>query len=243
MEESIGLTKVYSNQFPYKEILEIIAKAEKLERGKSIDKLKKIVKGYKKEIYPTKPKKLSEKALSTGETAYQRAIFSSKKTKLDTMGKVVWNDLELPVVLNKNRRRPSVDLIGTLDSNNTLVLCELKFASEKNKSNSPMYAAIELLIYYYFIQDNKGELDNQKVLHKNEEVIPFEWSNFNENSIFIVCANKTYWDYWKKRYEKRKDETVSKFVESLSLLIKIHFFSSSESEKQTYKNEWTEVSL
>ncbi|MFA7444618.1 MAG: hypothetical protein WCY89_01625 [Flavobacteriaceae bacterium] len=236
------------------EILKLIYKAKDFEKGKSINTLNEILNGYKKEEYHTKPSNLSlENIKSTGETAYQRAIFLSEKTILEKLGEVVWNDLELPVIFSKSPRRRCVDLIGTLN-NNTLVLCELKFTSSNSYySNSPIYAVVELLIYYYLIKDNKEELDNKKVFHIGERVTSFNWSDFNNNSIFVVGANEKYWDYWLERYEKQKNE-IDLWLKSLPL--KVRFFSSDDFDfkkqkenKEEYtpsifdKTEWTEIYL
>lgn len=233
------------------EILELIENAKAFDKTKNFAFLAEIVDKYKKEQYHTTPSKFSFNSIrTTGETAYQRAIFLSKKATLENLGEVAWNDLELPVVFGKNSRRRCVDLIGTL-SNSTSVLCELKYASQKSCSStdSPVYAVIELLIYYYLIRDNNEELDKKKVFHKNEQVIPFKWSDFNYNSIFIVGANKKYWNYWLKRYEKQE---IGSWLESLPL--KVRFFSSEnfcfkeqKGNKEEYtpsvlgKTEWTEV--
>jgi hypothetical protein len=248
--ESPDLIKAYSNQMPTKnQILEIIDHAKKFEKGKSLDTLRQIIEGYNKKDHKTKPNKFSEEIRTIGETAYQRAIFLSKQTKLNTIGEVAWNDMELPIVFNESSRRRCVDLIGTLD-NNVSVLCELKFASKKSNSNSPIYAVIELLIYYYLIKDNYEELDSKHVFHGNRS---FEWGNFNYNSIFIVGANEKYWTYWQKRYEKRKNELELWFR---SLPLRIRLFSSVDFDfekqkgvKNKYipsvfdKTEWTEVHM
>lgn len=258
IKESPDLIKVDSNQtltsqFPKDEVLKRIDSAKEFEKGQSIDTLRQLVEDYKKKEYHTKPKEFSKKEISTtGETAYQRAIFLSEKTKLNTIGEVVWNDLELPVVFNESPRRRCIDLVGTLNDK-TSVLCELKFASKKSNSNSPIYAAIELLIYYYLILDNYEELDKKKVFHKNGK--PFKWSNFNHNPILIVGANDKYWTYWQKRYKKRKNE-IESWCRSLSSLITIRFSSSPDFDfeeqkgtKEKYepsvsdKREWTEVYL
>lgn len=251
VEESHGLIKVDSNQthmsqFPKFKILEIIDNAKKFEKG--IDALRKIAENYKKKEYHTKPGKFAKQISSIGETAYQRAIFLSEKTHLISVGEIVWNDLELPVVFNESSKRRCVDLVGTLN-NKTSVLCELKF----NSTQSPIYAAIELLIYYYLIKDNCEELDEKKVFHKNGK--PFQWKAFNDNPILIVGANKTYWNDWQKSYEKRMSD-IESWRNSLPLIIR--FFSSAdfdfEEQKRTQKTktyqpsvsdkvEWEEVYL
>ena len=110
---------------------------------------------------------------------------------------VQWMDGELPVVLNENSRRFSIDLIGSMDG--IPVICELKFAGTRN-SDSPVYAAIELLTYYCFIQFNADFLDKHNVYHKNFE--PFKWNVIVKNGFprLIVCANKSYWDVWSKKF-------------------------------------------
>ena len=152
----------------------------------------------------TKPGPMSFEIGSTGETAYQRAILNSKETLLDFKKKngfetIHWIDVELPIVLNKNSRRHSIDLIGS--SEGIPVICELKFAKTRN-SDSPVYAALELLTYYCFIQFNADSLDKHNVYHRN--LSPFKWNVINNNAFprFIVCANKSYWDAWFEKYDK-----------------------------------------
>ena len=154
--------------------------------------------------YHTSPKTISFEIRSTGETAFQRAILKSEKTLLDFkknngIETVHWMDGELPIVLNKNSRRHSIDLIGS--SEGIPVICELKFASTRN-SDSPVYAALELLTYNCFIQFNADILDKHNVYHKN--VRPFKWNVITNNAFprLIVCANKSYWDAWFKKSDK-----------------------------------------
>ena len=154
--------------------------------------------------HPTKPGQMSFEIRSTGETAFQRAILKSEKTLLDFKKKdgfetVHWMDGELPIVLNKNSRRHSIDLIGSSDRRP--VICELKFAKKRNY-DSPVYAALELLTYYCFIQFNADSLDKNNVYHRN--LSPFKWNVITKNGFprLIVCANKSYWDAWFKKYDK-----------------------------------------
>jgi len=153
--------------------------------------------------YHTNPKKMSFEITSTGETAYQRAILKSKKNYLDfkkgnDFETVEWIDGELPIVLNKNPRRAAIDLIGSLEGVPTI--CELKFGNTA-KSDSPYYAAVELLTYYCFIQFNADYLDKYNVNHKNLNC--FKWDDITRNSFprLIVCANKLYWDEWFKKID------------------------------------------
>lgn len=193
-----------------------------------------------------------QKSKDVGEKAYQRAIFP-ERTQLGLLGEVTWNDLELPVVFNKKSRRTSVDLIGKSDTN-VPVLCELKFATKTNYSNTPLYAVIELLFYYYLIQANHKELNNKEVFHKNGN--RFDWSEFNQNSILIVAANKEYWEYWKGDYEKQKID-IKSWINSLTLKIQLFSFDNINFKEQketkgvdekyipnvSGKTEWTEVYL
>ena len=156
--------------------------------------------------YHTNPKAISFEINSTGETAYQRGILKSEKTLLkfnkdNRFETVHWMDGELPIVLNKNPRRSSIDLIGSLEGFPTI--CELKFAYSTN-SDSPVYAAIELLTYYCFIQFNADFLDKYNVFHKNLK--PFKWNVITKNGIsrLLVCANKSYWDAWLTKFDKAK---------------------------------------
>jgi len=232
VKELPDLIKVGSNQtptcqFPKDKILEIIDNAKKIEKGKSIDALKQIAENYDKKEYTTKLGKFSAEISDMGEKAYQRAILS-EKTQLRPLGEIVWNDLELPVVFNESSKRRCVDLVGTLN-NKTSVLCELKFASEANHSDSPIYAAIELLIYYYLIQDNYEELDKKEVFHENGK--RFQWSDFTHHPTFIVGANENYWRYWKERYEKQKID-VESWRNSLPLTIRFFSFADFDFKKQ-----------
>ena len=120
-------------------------KGEKQKRLLKSINMKKIKSNYK-----TKPGNASMEIKSVGETAFQRAIFLSRKTKINFNPKkdILWKDLELPVIFTKNSRRNCVDLIGNIG--NQLVICELKFMKETS-SDSPWYAVLELLIYYYII--------------------------------------------------------------------------------------------
>lgn len=250
VKESTDLVNVYSNQTITKDaIIQIIDEAKRFQKGKSLDKLIRVINSTEGK-YPTKPGEPDKEIHSTGETAYQRAVVYSKRTKLDTLGEIEWKDFELPVVFNKNPRRRCVDLIGKLE-NNVPVLCELKYATEKNKSNSPVYAAIEMLIYYYFIRRNNKMLEEEGVFHGKEET--FKWSDFNGNSILVVGANRSYWQYWVDRY-KRQNINIELWRNSLP--VNISFFSSDDFNFQKQKGgeepylpsvlgktEWTEVHL
>lgn len=241
-----------TSQFPNTKIIEIIDAAKTFEKGRQLKALREIVENYNKEDYITEPGKLSLDISDTGEKAYQRAIFISGKTQLNTLGEIVWKDLELPVVFNKSSRRRCIDLVGAM-SNGLSVLCELKFATQKSNSNSPVYAIIELLIYYYLIQENYESLDERKVYHKNEIVKPFKWKDLTQHSVFIVAGNEKYWSYWQRRYEKKKND-LADWLRVFPL--RVHLFSSSNfdfKEQKGHQNkyrpsladksEWKEIFL
>jgi hypothetical protein len=186
----------------------------------------------------TNPKSISFEISSTGETAYQRAILKSEKTLLNFKREngfetVQWMDGELPIVLNKNPRRNSVDLVGSLDDIPTL--CELKFGTSRN-SDSPLYAAIELLTYYCFIQFNADILDKYEVFHKNLK--PFKWSVFATNGFprLIICANKSYWDAWFCKFDKVTLRNQV-FEWGMKLDTNINLFQSEDFDFKSQKRE------
>ena len=115
--------------------------------------------------HPSKPGKPNfDKIKADTEVAFQRAIYNGTNTHLQNESEseiVKWIDIEIPVVLSKNRRRPCVDIIGS--NNDKLVLCELKFKKKSNPRDTPYYAVFELLIYYYFVRSYYEDLDEENV--------------------------------------------------------------------------------
>lgn len=208
--------------------------------------------------YLTKPGKPNLNNIkSTGETAFQRAIFNGKYSKLNYgkgIGnkKVVWNDFELPVTLNKRPRRISIDLIGLID--NKPVLCELKYHGKSPSKDQPIYAIIELLMYHYFIQCNYKKLDKYSVHH--DLLKDFKWKTIVENSTaqLLVVANKKYWDYWFKKISK-KELLKQTIALSVDLNLNIQLFETPNEDfikqkgiQETYKpivssnnNIWTKI--
>lgn len=178
---------------------------------------------------------------STGEKAFQRAIFNGEYSFLDYKRKtgnekVIWLDLELPVTLNKNPRRINMDLIGSLDG--IPVLCELKYY-EKSPSNHPIYAIVELLMYRYLIQCNYKKLDKYKA-HHHLALNDFKWEVIIKNKFphLLVVANKKYWDYW---FEKiSKEELVKEtFKLGMSLDTNIHLFEAPDEDYIKQKGDKT----
>jgi hypothetical protein len=175
--------------------------------------------------YHTNPNQMSFDIKSTGETAFQRAIISSGKTVLnfkETSETVNWYDGELPIVLKKYARRVSIDIIGS--SKDKMIICELKF-SKSARSNSPIYATIELLTYYCFILFNAEYLDKNNVHHKNLQ--SFNWSDLinKKTTQLIICANKSYWDAWLNSRRIKIDQI---FEWSLSLNVDLYLFKSDD---------------
>jgi hypothetical protein len=205
-EQSSGLKNVYSNQsntnqLTKQKIIEAIEKAKGLDTEKNLQKLSEIIQSYVKDSYHSNPGPFSLEIKDVGEKAYQRAILSSTAS-LNTIGEIYWKDLELPVVLSEKRRRPCIDLIGSL-TDGTPVLCELKFAPKEAKKlkDSPIYAAIELLIYYYLITLNCKDLQAAGVRHVNGK--EFNWTHLTSSPLLIVGANDTYWNCWENEYQTR----------------------------------------
>lgn len=173
---------------------------------------------------------ISNKSIT--ETAFQRAIFSNKYSTLEFLNKlrrkprekqIEWLDLELSPILSDKARKPCIDLIGLKDDN-SMVLCELKFR-DKNNTNNPIYAVLELLIYYYKALVNCTKLADQSVYHdftKSDDkelrkigANKIDWKNIRDkNTLLIVAANKEYWTYYLEG-SRRKD-----YKENLFNLIK-----------------------
>jgi len=175
---------------------------------------------------------------STGEKAFQRATFNGKETVLnyqesDSSEVVRWFDLELPVILNQNSRRRCLDLIGF--SGGTPVICELKY-NEAAPSNHPIYAVVELLIYYYFISCNYQKLDKYNI-HHHLVSNNFKWEAIanNPRSKLLVAANKKYWNYWFKKIDK---DALSRQISELGkeLDVEIYLFEAPNEDFILQKN-------
>ncbi|MFA5360063.1 MAG: hypothetical protein WC349_03870 [Patescibacteria group bacterium] len=203
--------------------------------------LKKILEDDKNRTgdYPSSPSMANLNNIkSTGEKAFQRAIFNRKETILNYKGLkrtdiITWFDLELPITFNKNSRRRCLDLIGFSD--NVPVICELKYY-EATRSNQPIYAIVELLVYYYFIHCNYKKLDKYDIHHHliNND---FKWKVIAEKAEpkLLVAANSAYWNYWFKKIDKN---TLTKQVAELGkkLNIKIYLFEAVNEDFILQKN-------
>lgn len=129
------------------------------------------------------------------EKAFQRAIFRSEQTIRGAKTSIKWLDIELPVIINGNARRDSLDMIGVyLNGRNrgTYIICEVKFAHDDYHSDSPSKAAEELQRYLDGIGDGK-ELEENEIHHDNNE---FDWRNVSKKCEKWILANSSYWAYW-----------------------------------------------
>ncbi|MBC7525535.1 MAG: hypothetical protein H7239_14000 [Flavobacterium sp.] len=197
-----------------------------------------------------------DKIKADTEVAFQRAIYNGITTQLQNESEIVkWIDIEVPVVLSENRRRPCIDIIGS--NKDKLVLCELKFKKKSNPSDTPYYAVFELLIYYYFVRCNYENLDEFNVFHDLATTKNFKWEKYLKNSTpqLIVTANDSYWEYYLKRKDYKME--LSKAIEELEnvLNIKVQLFKTKnenfdiqkqKGENETYcpkvtSNIWTEI--
>ncbi|QNJ97047.1 hypothetical protein [Constantimarinum furrinae] len=218
-----------------KYLLDFIEKSE----IKEMDRLKLRLSdlGNEKNDYKSMPRKVSLGNIrSKGETAFQRGIFNSQNTLLDygnTLKEVNWLDLEIPVVLNKNPRRPSLDLIG-ITSDDIPVICELKY--HKSKSDHPIYGIVELLMYYYYILCNHELLDKYDIHHTGLK--KFEWSfiaNFESPKLLLV-ANKRYWNRWLNRIGEEIFSSQMKYFKD-NLNVNIECFSTDDEDFEAQKGD------
>lgn len=145
-----------------------------------------------------KRSKVKKPIQSTSETALQRAILNRETCILDGIGVIKWLDIELPVNGGRTSGRGKcVDLIGKCEYGH--VLCELKFLSEKSKSDEPEYAFNELQGYCKMISENWQELESLNLHHPDCDRFLWEQiaSDINTGRIVkIIAANTAYWHYW-----------------------------------------------
>lgn len=131
---------------------------------------------------------------STTETAFQRAIFFNKTTKLDFNTTIEWLDMELPVNVPRTTGRGNcVDLIGRIVNSSKYVICELKFG--KKIGDTPKSAAKELMGYFEAIKSNHKELDSKNLHHINGT--KFSWKDLaKEDTMLIIASNTECWSHW-----------------------------------------------
>ena len=197
---------------------------------------------------PNKPRDFSMKIRSTTETAFQRAIWGSKTSKVGRTT-VTWIDIELPVNQSGNPRGRCIDLIG-IDDQKEYVICELKFG--KNTKDAPAKAAKQVNEYLKFIQDNRNSLQPP---HKKAR-LPIDWRKVAAKSTRkIVAANKDYWNHWsdpKRNKDKKSTTSIPDGIECYTLDISTKLFAEQKkkSKEATYtpeiteeRNIWTPVDL
>ena len=232
----VAFMKILEEKFKAK-LLKFISN----EKSGELIVLKKILEDDKNRTgdYPSSPGMANlNKIKSTGEKAFQRAIFNKKKTILNYKGLgrtdiITWFDLELPITFNKNSRRRCLDLIGFSDD--TPIICELKYY-ETTPSNQPIYAVVELLVYYYFILCNYKKLDKYNIHHHLADN-DFKWKTIAEKPKpkLLVAANSVYWNRWFKKIDKN---TLTKQVAKLGkeLNIEIYLFEAVNEDFILQKN-------
>jgi hypothetical protein len=169
------------------------------------------------ESYPTRPGVPKKLIRGTTENAFQGAIFLTTKIKIHLTNKLTIDfcllDYEIPVILNSNSRRKSVDLISKSISGHQIH--EVKYKYNRSK-DSPFFAASEIIKYRHIISENYALLDKNNVYHRGEGFRNFAWKNLNENCQMYVIANEAYWEYWRKK----RGET--NFSEYLDLMASMH---------------------
>lgn len=147
----------------------------------------------------TNPKDVSFEVSTTAETAFQRALFLSGGSEIEGIGFVRWLDLELPVDRERKGRGHCIDLIGRA-SDNSMVICELKFGKPGN--GKPSEAQEQLEEYYHAVKENYDRLDEGNSLHHKNALNAgsFYWEEIaSDSTIRIIAANDDYWNYWRKK--------------------------------------------
>ncbi len=147
----------------------------------------------------TNPGNVSFEVSTTGETAFQRAIYLLGSSNIEGLGNVRWLDLELPVDEKRRGRGHCIDLIGRSDDM-TMVICELKFGKPGN--GDPEKAQQQLQNYFNAVKKNYEKLDlNDGEHHRNAlKAGYFLWKEIaSDTTKLVVAANRDYWEYWHKR--------------------------------------------
>ena len=160
----------------------------------NIDKVKSFVLGEVKEVRKTDaPKKKSID--NTVNNFAKLPCF----LLLPITGFVRWLDLELPVDRERKGRGHCIDLIGRA-SDNSMVICELKFGKPGN--GKPSEAQEQLEEYYHAVKENYDRLDEGNSLHHKNTLNAgsFYWEEIaSDSTIRIIAANDDYWNYWRKK--------------------------------------------
>ena len=179
---------------------------------------------------------------ATTEVALQRAMFilgSSKRGLKDD--EIEWLDMEIPVVPGNARR---LDLIGQYKKSKEFVICELKYGNSFKRSNSPQYAADEVVRYYELIKRNIAFVNNKHHYVPNEDQYvgkKFDWKDvISRGTKLIVVANAAYWTHWLGHLGNELPkygvfEGKKKKVECYSIDIPIDFFEKLSEGKSKYQ--------
>lgn len=179
---------------------------------------------------------------NTGETAYQRSLFTSISIAVSNPEvEITWLDMELPVVFGVSPRRPSLDLLGR-DQNDRLVFCELKYdkpssvlkPNTKPRTNSPVFALREVLTNHNHVKNNCRQLQDENIYHDNRKET-WDWTDCeNPNKILLlVVANHTYWKRWRE-YEPKSGidawstqmREISNILSALPAGLEVKFFEA-----------------
>ncbi len=181
-----------------------------------------------------------------GEAVYQRSIISSGSHSLNSLGQVMWLDIELPVVFGISSRRSCVDLVGK-DQNKRFVLCELKYEKpekdhkpkQKPSSDSPAYALCELIGYYLHTVDNAERLQEDGIWHTNSAG-KLDWTlcKDSKNVVLVVAANDTYWERWRNYNPKNgkngwaaQAKDIKDIIDRFQGELSIKFYSTPHQEE------------
>ena len=134
------------------------------------------------------PGNFSIEIKSTGETAYQRAIFMGKETQISNI-KIAWVDLEYPTIASGASRDRCLDLLGYCEDKQCPVLCELKI-SDADGVHHPILALEQLMLYH---TDLKAS-GRHSPFHLNANMTtPLRPDISYENAILIVAGSTNYW--------------------------------------------------
>lgn len=214
---------------------------------------------------PTKPLgSATLKIRATNEAAYQRAFFMSDITTIknlkgsDADKKIIWFDLEVPVVANSTKQ---LDLIGKID--NDFVVAEIKCLPSGKLGESPLYAALEGLEYALLAKKAMSDKDLFKLrCHSNAKVSENYWMDYNDCKYIIVGTTTKHWDKASRGKECWRDhigklEEVAEWIETKYgyILIFIEYldedFRGQKGQKKLYKPKlinnpeaiWKQVSV
>ncbi len=153
-----------------------------------------------------------------GETAFQRAIYGSRKAIVDLQDgeqdEISWKDIELPVVFSRKARRNCIDLIGR-GSKLGSFLCELKFDSDPSTGHAALadYAIFQSLLYYRNVALNYADLDREKVYRKPDD---FRWKEVAESRMVMIIGNHNAWN---KGLDQPHSERIGTLIQKVKIVL------------------------